>query len=276
MLALEQIHALYRYLATLPELVLPITYPKEGSSRVTPSGTAILAHANGRFFVISAAHVLAAEAVSPLIHGKNGATEVGEVVVVTEGPKPLGLDVDLAYSEVDRAEVERIGAEGAIELAALNLDALGKVGDSYVAIGYPASKSKVRVGARVLSNSLTHLIADSESAERYEELGVTPRTHLVLKYDRRAMASVGGPMTMGVHPKGMSGGIVLGPFRRADAAAGLVAGAVGILIEYRERSASLLIASHFRFVTESMRLRYPELRTYLPMSSHAADTHTLP
>lgn len=255
--------ALYRYLTTLPEFVLPLTARREGSKRVDPCGSGVLATAGGRLFVISAAHVFQGHAEPPMIHGIRGAAPVPQPVLLSDPSGQLGVDVDLAYAELKRDQTEQVELRAALDLTSLPPDPLGAPGDAYVAIGYPVSQSKVHVGRRHISNSQTHLNVIGVPEAAYSELRVTPRSHLLLHYDRDAMKRFGKPPSLAVHPRGMSGGAVLRPFRDGSA---IRADVAGIVIEYRERPNRLLIASRLVYVLESMRQRYPDLAPLLPVS----------
>lgn len=259
--------ALHRYLTTLPEFVLPVTARREGSKRVDPCGSAVLATAGGRLFVISAAHVFEGHAEPPMIHGIRGAAAVPQAVLISDPSGRLGVDVDLAYAELTRDQTEQIELRAALDLTALPPDPLGAPGDAYVAIGYPVSKTTVDVGRRHISNSQTHLSVIAVPEAAYSELRVTPRSHLLLHYDRDATKLFGKPPSRAVHPRGMSGGVVLRPFRDGSA---IRADVAGIVIEYRERPNRLLIASRFAYLLESMRQHYPDLAPLLPLSGQGS------
>jgi hypothetical protein len=154
------------------------------------NGSSLPLQVGERFFFCSAAHVFAEPAEGASIHvvgdSRNLKLRLQDVVGGTDSssPDPAKGQIDVAFVEVTPAEVKRLGGAAAVQMDEVDVDESLRPKGRYLAIGYPGSKTKIHHGAGIVKVNPFAFHTGRADPETYRVLGLSPNTHLVLKYDR--------------------------------------------------------------------------------------------
>jgi hypothetical protein len=235
-------------------------------------GSSILVQVSDRFFFASAAHVFktppASAALEVVGDSQNIRLPVEDVVGGMDSNSSLGPAeglIDVAFVEVSSMAVSRLGGAAAVQMDELDVnESLKPTKGAYLAIGYPISETKVAVDEGAVHVNPFALHTGRTELDIYTTLGVSPHTHLVLRYDPASITWPDDIPREGPSPHGMSGGGVWRvrnsyPARPAPPDAKLV----GLMIEHRAGERAI-IATRIAVVLEGIRVRFPELDAHIP------------
>lgn len=177
-------------------------------------------------------------------------------------------DVAYAFGEF-RPDAERLMAGIRPEQIASNGD--WAEGTSFVSMGYPASRAKVRNANTSLKNQLFYVSGPAAANSIYEDLGLDRRVHIAVHYDPSSVQDMAGDWKQGAEPRGMSGGLLLTPMTRIDGGEGkTVLLVAGVLTQFRPKPHHVLIATRIDCVLDAIAPGRPEsARTHVGKSSMA-------
>jgi hypothetical protein len=209
----------------VPRTVTPISV-EDDRGRATPLGTCVLIEVDGHPFLVTAGHVVdVAGGRSLQVAGYIERTESVDVppsrIFRTHRPSSSGADaLDLAVVPVGGSNRRRF-FPGAMFLSAEAIDpgdepdyADVESFNQYFVVGYPASRSLVRVShpAKHIHFTSFQVTAYASPVEAYRVEELNRAAHLLLKYDHRRQ-SIAGVSTNPPRLQGLSGG---GVFRFAS------------------------------------------------------------
>jgi hypothetical protein len=158
--------------------------------------------------------------------------------------------------ELDAREHVPIGDVDMLERAAYERP----LGSMYYVVGYPCRvQRKGEPANSVLMKTLP------APPDRYDRLGLSEITHIVLKWNRKSVQSLKGPMT-GWKLHGMSGGgIWTAP--RASQPPNPRQRFLGVLTEYHEGSLKTIVGTRIGNIVTGILDKFPELEGELERSS---------
>ena len=173
--------------------------------RLTGSATS-LAASSSRRIVVTAEHVLAGPEAKHLGVSRNNSVRWPEKYWRLSAIDPDLPEADVAWAVADVAAEADDVVRAAIPLAlALPIPPIAESA-SLVAVGYPASRGKLKNAHALLSAQLMSVVGKAVSARVLEDLKLDPRVHLGMLYEQAACVDLDGNPSVGAHPKGMSGG----------------------------------------------------------------------
>jgi hypothetical protein len=248
--------------------VRPIFWPDErGAAELV--GSSVLFAVDHRYFIITAAHVLDRVAERTLyIGGRDLLHEIEGHRKTTEAPggNREADKIDLAFLEIGDPLAGKLEGCHFLTPADIDVDEAAvrePVGSShYLAIGYPATKVKVK---RSESKVVPEPLASSGRSlddPSYAKLGVAEYSHVLIEFDRKQMIGHDGPRTA-PDPHGMSGGALF-RFNSLLGSAEATDHLVGILIEYHRNMVKGMLATRISLCMEAMCAFYPDLAGSLP------------
>jgi hypothetical protein len=238
-------------------------------------GSSVLLQVSQRFFFTSAAHVLktppAGAALEVVGDSQNIRLPVEAIVGGKDSHSSLGPAeglIDVAFVEVSSTAVTRLGGAAAVQMDEVDVnESLKPTMGAYLALGYPISETKVIVEEGAVHVNPFALHTGRTEPEIYVTLGVSEHTHLVLRYDPASITWPDGIPRVGPSPHGMSGGGVWRVRNSYPALPGpLDAKLVAVMIEHRAGEHAI-IATRIALQLEGMRLRHPELDSYIPRTT---------
>jgi len=150
-------------------------------------------------------------------------------------------DADVAWARAVAKDEDTSLAGGIpIGLAQLRVPISSEL--SYLAVGFPSSKAKVRHGAAQSKARLMLAAVQLASVEVSKSLGLDDRVHCAFTYKRDVRLDLDGRQLQGAEPHGMSGGVVLALFTAGPEQSGTppIPVIVGILTEYHEKCEALV------------------------------------
>jgi hypothetical protein len=243
----------------LCKYVVPI-YEDDGRGRPKLFGSGLLVGTHKGTFLVSAAHVF-----DPL--------RVGRPLYLYPDPK-LKLRLTGRHyltnpkkggsRNDDRLDVGVLKLEGVacppypsvdkfpLPITALLSGAVPRIRKQYLVLGFPGSKSEVDVARRQVEARPYGNLCRSVPAERYEKLGLSTDSHIVLEFNRKRVRGSTGQTQTFPEPGGMSGSPVWllwdteGPNDPQETPT------VGILIEH-SKSEQVLVATDVGFAIEMIR-----------------------
>lgn len=150
--------------------------------------------------------------------------------------------MDVGFVRLTTAEAEEFGTERMLDLDAVGGTPLPIATTMFLVIGYPHRDLSSDSATGRLSAEVTHLMTGVADAVAYKRAGIDRRLNLLLRLDRRVIAtrrSTGAPPDM----RGISGGGVW-PIRVDLSGEALVPFFAGIVIERSQRFRSSLTVTH--------------------------------
>ncbi len=227
--------------------------------------SSVLTKIGSRHFFLTAAHALAHIPGEPLsIGGAEKIIDIGGEFYRTAPPTGSSDLFDLAVFPLSTTHVAELGRSRFIDLAEMDpnerTDYRPRVGSCYLPLGYPAKKQpRLRDGQMVAVPMMPVLKA--ADPQKYDELGFSRDSHLLLEFERRRMrrgtAEITAPM-----PKGLSGGgiwCIPGLATLAPGPARLVA----IFTEYHERHHQTVVGARVGACLALIAQRFPDLAPLL-------------
>lgn len=228
-------------------------------------GSGTLLEVHGRYFLITAAHVLDENGRTNLYLPGIPLVEVVGAGVKTQAPlnNRKNDSIDLGIIEIDASAAKRVLGVRAITPSDIATDDVPKRLTSYGFVGCPSSKNKPRPGRKlqVTSNFLGVLPA---KVERYAEIGAEPILHFAGEFDRSRVVDRKHEHVAAPDPEGMSGGGVwrVGSYAEIDSGRAEPK-FIGVGIEHHKHE-KLLLGVRVAFVIASLAAHVPELKPLLP------------
>jgi hypothetical protein len=232
--------------------IRPIAEIEEGSGGKRFKGSAVVLAAGQRRPTVTAAHVVSGPGIRVI-----SLSAIGSVVWPRKywNVVPIdahGSDPDVAYAiaNVEAARVDEVGP--AISLDRVLPDQQFREGTSMVAVGFPASKNRIRTGEATMQSRIMSVVGDLVRDEQYASVGADPSTHLVMVYRQDSCVDDEGNPVVGALPRGMSGGAMFVATHHPEM--GFVPMLVGILTEYHPPPHALLVAARIEVVLDALDL----------------------
>lgn len=222
----------------------------------------VLTRIGARHFLLTAAHAVAHVPSEPLtIGGAKKIVDIGGEFYRTSPPPTGGSDLfDLAVFPLSSAQVAELGPSRFINLTEMDLnertDYRPIVRSCYLPLGYPARKQPRLRDGEMLAIPMMPILHGADP-RKYDELGFSPDTHLLLEFARRRMRRGTCEVTAPI-PRGASGGGIWCIPRLASLAPG-PARLVAILIEYHERHHQTLVGVRVGACLAMIAQRFPDL-----------------
>lgn len=251
----EDSSALQAAIRKIAGAIRPIAEIEEGSGGKRFVGSAVVLAAGRRRPTVTAAHVVSGPGTREMSLSAFGSVvwprKYWNVVPVDAN----GSDPDVAYAiaNVEAARADEVGP--AISLDQILPDQQFREGTSMVAVGFPASKNRIRTGEPTMQSRIMSVVGDLVSDQQYVSVGADPSTHLVMVYRQSSCVDGEGNPVVGALPRGMSGGAMFVATHHPEM--GFVPMLVGILTEYHPPPHGLLVAARIEVVLDALDLLRP-------------------
>lgn len=209
----------------------------DDDSRLQPAGSGVFARLGDRAYLISAAHVLDHCEYGVFVPTRSGPIEpLDNRTTVTGRPQGTSREddrFDIGFVRLTASEADDIGWERMVDLDVVGGEPMPIDTTLFVVLGYPLRDHHNAVG--VMGGALTSFTTGLADAVAHQRAGLDERSHVLLRFDRRAIAtkkSHGAPPDM----TGLSGGGVWPVRVDVEDAVARVPFFAGILIEKAARS----------------------------------------
>lgn len=228
--------------------------------------SAVLTKIGHRHFLFTAARALAHVPAEPLsLGGIEKIIDIDGEFYRTSPPSIGGSDrFDCAVWPLSSRHVEELGPSRFIDLAEMDpaerTDHRPLIRSCYLPMGYPAKKQPPLRDQLMVAVPMLPVLHGVEP-RKYEELGFSPDTHLLLEFERRRMRRGTGEITAPV-PRGLSGGGIWCIPRLATLAPG-PARLVAIFTEYHERHHQTVVGVRVGACLSLIANRFPDLRSLI-------------
>lgn len=236
-------------------------------------GTGIFLNIGNHYFLITAAHVLDNNSSSMLyIPGNKSGKLVfldGEALKsVAEAGDRNNDRTDVGIIVLKSDLVDEIGNDAFLPISMADVDDIGKKGDIYIAMGYPAKRNeKVNLAERTFKRRPISYTANILPDEKLSAVGVHRGSHLLLSFKKRHSHDNSGRDITAPDPHGMSGGPLwrFDVYKKQQPASRLV----GILIEWRDEVAGIL-AVRIPVLLAGIAHHLPGLKKFIPTTKTVA------
>lgn len=264
-------------------LLLPLFIATSRTS-VRLAGTGFVYTVEGRFFIVTAAHV------ADQFKGKIMALRGPQGYIL---PRPtdhgflttgggMGDHADLAVAEVEPPDIAQLGNfVRFVDLSLVTRKFVITEGMYVGFLGYPKNVNKKIVARHGDTTAMMLCARQVAFKDPVYRKGFTPPVHICATFPRKRIYTLGpkpgdssGPR-MAPDPDGMSGGLVF-CLDEAERQQGVikVKGILGVVIEYHQER-NLLVGMHISGVFEMLRVRWPELSPKLPILNLATGSCTI-
>jgi len=242
-------------------------------------GTGVFLNVGDHYFLVTAAHVLDDNDDSTLYIPGN---KSGDLVIlegasfksVADGGDRNDDRTDVGVVVLKSDLVDEIGRDSFLPVSMTDVDDIGKHGDIYIAMGYPAKKNeKVNLAKKTFKRRPACYTANILPDAKLAEIGVHRGSHLLLGFKKRHSRDTTGRDITAPDPYGMSGG----PLWRFDIYTDQKPASrlVGILIEWRDEIAGIL-AVRMPIVLAGIAHQYPKLAGSIPKTTTVSVTVIMP
>lgn len=233
-------------------------------------GSGFLVHHHGRYFAVSAAHVVANSRQFDLVvlRKKPGPARNRNIILpaVWYTTKSASADhsddpIDVGIIPLNRIHVEFFGSENFFTIQDCDLSHLPSSTALYTAFGFPNTRNEPNHFKKDVERRGWSYSQPGATLEWYEKAGVRVETHFVLKLDQKFLYRIDGSTSAPPDRHGMSGGPFFFCREYAPEGSAWHPSIVGVNIENPESGRhSLFVASRievaFRLIEEYCRL-YP-------------------
>jgi hypothetical protein len=249
----DEVTALVQSVRTYLAAFRPLIGTEEGSAGRTLEGTVTLVEDGDQRFLITARH--AVKASTPYYIGAENAEEIRwprEKMTLLSPVAENLPEADVAV--VHTATPPTDGALSGGIPAALAISAIeDNPNATYIAVGFPASKGKVREALRTINAKSMHALVEFVPVSSAGLPHLDARVHMCFRYSQSGRTDLGGQSVTGAHPRGMSGGgvFIIGRPRAADSSVMYVPFLVAILTEFHA-DRGLLVATRVRRIWEAL------------------------
>jgi hypothetical protein len=264
-LDLEQLRAAAREVA---RSIKPVLEREQGSAGLRQIGSAFILRFGDEGAIVTAEHTVSGpeSKVVALMEGK-GIKWPREYFAIDGNA--IGIptaDVAYAFGEV------RPDAHGLMAGLGPDQIAVGysfDEGTSFISMGYPASRAKVRNADASLKNQMFFVSGQRAASSAYQKLGLDERVHIAVHYDPKAVQNMDGEWKQGADPHGMSGGLLFAPMTHVVGTTSKILLLVaGVLTDFHRAPDNILVATRIDCVLDAIAPSRPEIeRTHISRSS---------
>lgn len=238
--------------------IKPVLEIEQGSAGLKQIGSAFILRFGSEGALVTAEHTVSGPETKVVALTESKAIKWPRSYFAIDGRRPDLPSGDVAYA------LGEISPDAQGRMTGLTPDQLAvgvefAEGASFMSIGYPASRAKVRNANASLRNQLFfvsgHRVADSV----YEKLALDQRVHIAVRYDPSAVQNMDGQWQQGAKPSGMSGGLLFVPMTRTEGpTSDTVLLAVGALTRFYPAPDNVLVATRIDCVLDALRPGRPE------------------
>jgi hypothetical protein len=254
----------------LSNFICPIYRPKTATEPEL-IGTGVFLAIGNRKFVLTAGHVFGppGQGHHQLLipsHTTGNLTElVGIHVRSKTNQDPRADDTnDVGIVLLEDGLAQQVATDAFVSLELVDVDDIGDFLRAYVAMGFPWRVSpRVCRRSKVARATIFNYASELLKHERWCNLGLTPRSHFLLRYAKRHSRNESGRDMTAPDPHGMSGG----PLWRIEVSEGRPTACrlVGIVIEWRKECGGLL-AVRMPIVFAGIAQLCPEVAHLIPQT----------
>jgi hypothetical protein len=183
----------------------PVFVAEEGSGGRKATGTAFVVGENNRRFLLTAEHVVKGP-------HKKFVGVIGEDTFPWPrnysklAAKQEGLpDADIAWASATVTQSDT-ALRDHLPFALARAAIPDEDGAVYVAVGFPVSKAKIRLGEGIAAAKLMTAVVHRAPSEVLNDLSLDPRIQIAMAYSQDGRTNLDGSSAKGAHPQGMSGG----------------------------------------------------------------------
>lgn len=188
--------------------VVPVFHAPD-DSELEPAGSGVLARLGDCAYLISAAHVLDHCDTGVFVPRKSGKIEpLVNPTIVTGRPPGTTRDydrIDIGFVRLTADETDAVGFERTVDLDVVSGPPMPSATTLFLVLGFPLRDHSTDPSAGTMTGELTSLMTGMADESAYRRAGIDERSQLLLRFDRRVIATkkaVGAPPEM----KGISGG----------------------------------------------------------------------
>lgn len=187
--------------------VTPVfTYRSDG--RLDFEGSGLFARLDGRYYLVTAAHVLDACELGCVVRAaETTGQDLSGTRIVTGRPPGTTRDddvFDIGFVRLSGSEVAAIGADSFLDLMHTVDGPPAEPVEAMIALGFPVRDQAV--DRKMVRTELTMFMTGPESPHAYRMAKTDPRSHLLVRYRRKEMIFNGQLHGSASSLKGMSGG----------------------------------------------------------------------
>lgn len=256
----------------LMHVVIPLL-GETNNGKPRPVGSAVLLEIAGQHFLLTAAHVLDENDITPLyLPGKSGFVALhgnSKRTVAPEGDRDLDR-YDLGYVHLPDNVLESIPAPyWFLPIPLVDVDCVPTQGQRFIFTGYPhkavtAKYGTTKVHAQI--ESYTDQVCPPSLIQRAE---ADPNCHIVIHFDRKRARDSDGRIVTPKERTGISGGGVWTGQPGVSSKGLPNLRLCGIMIEHGKKN-QCMIATRIVGVLEMIRRGFPQLSSAIPRSKTLA------
>lgn len=228
-------------------------------------GTAVPVEVSGESFLLSAAHVLdenrdstlyvfMGEELTPLIAPDSCTNTLPSMGTREDDP------IDIACMRLETETRRALDSVCFLKPRQLEVNEVSGAGCAYTFMGYPHAKNGPRWGKQSLRPDPWSYSCPSVPKQDYKKLGYSPRTHVIVPFDKRQVLNADGRIVEAPDMKGMSGG----PVWRYSASGVPKVAAIGT---DHKRRGKILVGVRMDIFIEVLGCHWPYVRHALPRIS---------
>jgi hypothetical protein len=261
----EGIDALQLAARAMAENLLPVIERLDGGGPLAQVGTAFVFRHDNHAVIVTADHVVCGPTQKFVQLGPGETIRWPRPYVVVKPVHPNTPSPDLAFVTGELLGERPKG----IRLKDIGTNSEHESGASLLAVGYPGSRAKLRQGDHKLRNELHYVLGSAVPLDAYASLGLDPRSHIAMYYDRAQMNDPAGKPTEAAKPGGMSGGVLFAPLVRGSSPTGEhVVAAIGVLVRFKQRD-GVLVATRIEPLLDALGMLHAGSdRTYTQETSN--------
>ncbi len=238
-----------------------------------PVGSAVLLEIAGKHFLLTAAHVLDENDITPLyLPGKNGFVALhgnSKRTAAPEGGRDLDR-YDLDYVELPENVIESIPVPyWFLPIQLVGVDCVPTQGQHFIFTGYPHKSVAAKYGTTKVHAQIESYTDQVCPPSLIQKAEADPNFHIVIHFDRKRAMNSDGRVVTPKERKGMSGGGVW------TGTPGLSPNGLpnlrlcGITIEHGKKN-QCMVATRIVGVLEMIRRDFPQLSSAIPRSKTLA------
>jgi hypothetical protein len=244
--------AFQRAVQEIADCVRPISVVESGSGGRKFIGSAVVIATASKRVVVTANHVIAGPEGKLIGMSSDGSIRWPSNYSRVEPVGDLAPPVDLAFIVAEVESQNPFDILPALPAGNILPGQDFPAGTSLIAVGFPASRAKSRDAQTRLRTHRMSVVGDLASESVHWMVNRDPVSFLCMEFRQdRVFDTVGSPATAS-HPRGMSGGALFAAAFLADGeSVRYTPRLVGILIEYHDEPANVIVAARIDCLLEA-------------------------